>query len=77
MLCTPASSPGPGSTLCWDSWQGLWLPCFPLQAVGAADVCRGGNLAFTSGLPDEGILVFQLALAQGKIYFSSFCGLDS
>lgn len=38
---------------------------------------RGGNLAFTSGLPDEGILVLQLALAQGKMYFPSFCGLGS
>lgn len=37
---------------------------------------REGNLAFTSGLRGEGFLVFQLALAQGKMYFPSFCGLE-
>lgn len=75
----PSSLPAPQALAprcAGDSCQGLWLPCFPLEAPGAAAVWRGGNLAFPSGLQDEGILVFQLSLAQGEMYFPSFCGLD-
>lgn len=42
----------------------------------AADVCRGGNLDFTSGLRGEGFSVLQLVLAQVKTHFPSLRGLD-